>query len=157
MNKSKIIEEKLNLINWCESLKNLTDEIWFAAFKEGSWGIADVISHFISWDRFLLENRIPFIIRSEEYPPIKVDVETINAEAYRYARSGRSRVELINEFIAIRKHLVSQIDTIPDERFQNHMNIGSSNETLADYFKELIEHDKRHMNQINTLIEEMIP
>ncbi|WP_286230894.1 DinB family protein [Neobacillus mesonae] len=151
MDKSQIIKEKLNLIDWCESLKGLSNDIWFARFKGGSWGIADVISHFISWDRFLLENRIPFIIHSEKFPVIKIDVNAINAEASRYARSGISKADLINDFVLIRKNLVSQTASIPDDRFQEPLNIGSS-VTLAGYFSGLIEHDKKHMDQINAFI-----
>lgn len=152
MNKSQIIEAKATLLDWCESLKALNDDLWFKPFKEGSWGIADVISHFISWDQFLLDYRIPHIIHSEEFPNVKVDVEEVNAEASRYARSGPSRDELIDEFIEIRRKLVSQLETIPAEKFQETIQIGTRSTSLADYFSGLINHDKQHQDQINEFL-----
>ena len=152
MDKPQIIEEKLSLIAWSESLKGLADDVWFSSFKEGSWGIADVISHFISWDQFLLDYRLPFIIRSEEIPAVKVDVEEINGVASRYARSGITRVSLINDFIATRSEVVSQIENIPAEKFHEPIIIGKSSLILSNYFTDLIEHDRTHRNQINTFL-----
>lgn len=59
MKKENILEEKLNIIEWCQTLKEVPDDIWFQSFKNGSWGIADVISHFIIWDDFVMKYRIP--------------------------------------------------------------------------------------------------
>lgn len=155
MNKTQIIEKKLSLIDWCETLKGLSDDIWFAPFKEGSWGTADVIAHFISWDQFLLDYRVPYIIRSEQFPAIKVDVEAINADSSCYARSGITKDNLINEFVSIRKQLAAQINSIPAERFQEQLTFSNSSTTLADYFTGLIEHDQRHKQQISALIEKV--
>lgn len=47
MEKERILEEKLSLIDWCQTLKCVTNDVWFDSFRKGSWGIADVISHFI--------------------------------------------------------------------------------------------------------------
>lgn len=152
MNKSQIIEAKLALIHWCESLKGLTDEIWFKPFKEGSWGTADVISHFISWDQFLLDYRIPYLIKSEKFPAVKVDVNAINAEAAKYARSGISRNELIDEFKEVRRKLVSLMETIPEERFHESIQNGAANTLLSDYFTGLIEHDQKHRDQIDAFL-----
>ncbi|EKN69789.1 hypothetical protein BABA_08356 [Neobacillus bataviensis LMG 21833] len=76
-----------------------------------------MISHFISWDQFLLDYRLPFIIRSTEFPTVNVDVERVNADASRYARSGIGKDRLINEFAVRRAEVVSQIENIPVERF----------------------------------------
>lgn len=154
MNKQQIIEEKLSLITWSESLKGLADDVWFGPFKDGSWGIADVISHFISWDQFLLDYRLPFIIQSEEIPAVKVDVEHINTKASLYARSGISKDSLINEFLSIREEVVSQIKNIPAERFHEPIIIGKSRLMVSSYFSDLIEHDRKHKNQINTFLKD---
>ena len=152
MNKQEIMAEKLSLIDWCISLNGLTDDVWFRTFKVGSLGIADVISHFISWDQFLLDYRLPFIIHSTEFPEVNVDVEKINAEASRYARSGINKASLINELISKREELVSQIELIPAERFHEEIIIGKNSLILSNYFSDLIEHDRTHKNQINAFL-----
>ena len=153
MDKVSIIEENLKLADWCGSLKGLTDEVWFSTFREGSWGIADVISHFISWDQFLLRYRLPSMITGDEFPEIKVKVETINTEASQYARRpGVMKTVLIEECIAKRKELVSQVVKIPAVRFHQQLTIGGSNVTLVEYFSDFIDHDKHHMDQINAFL-----
>jgi hypothetical protein len=153
MNKESILKENLSLIEWCNSLKNLSNERWFKPFRNGSWGTADVISHFISWDKFIIENRISYILRDERIPKINVDVEAINKEASNYARSGITKEDLINQFISVRKKLVSIIDTIPTEKF-NQPFPGKDHITLSDYFAEMINHDLKHKNQIESLLQE---
>ena len=36
MKKENILEEKLNIIEWCQTLKEVPDDIWFQSFKNGS-------------------------------------------------------------------------------------------------------------------------
>ena len=55
MEKECILEEKLSLIEWCQTLKFMFSDVWFQPFRKGLWGIADVISHFIVWDEFLMK------------------------------------------------------------------------------------------------------
>jgi hypothetical protein len=153
MNKESILKENLSFVEWCSTLKNLSNDIWFKPFKEGSWGTADVISHFISWDKFILENRISYILREERVPKINVDVEAMNKAASNYARSGISKEDLINQFISVRKELVSHIDTIPTEKF-NQPIPGIDHITLSDYFAEMINHDLKHKKQIETFLQQ---
>ena len=47
MVKDIIIEQKRKVADWAKPLKQVADDIWFQPFKEGSWGTAEVISHFI--------------------------------------------------------------------------------------------------------------
>ncbi|PLS03120.1 DinB family protein [Neobacillus cucumis] len=152
MDKQHIIEENLKLVVWCESLKELTDEVWFSCFSEGSWGIADVISHFISWDQFLLNYRLPAIIHGEEFLEVQVDVETINAKASQYARSGISKFDLIEKCMAKRNELVSQVESIPAEKFAEQFIFGRTRLTLKEYFSDFIDHDKHHMDQIHDFL-----
>ncbi len=51
-------------------------------------GIADVISHFIVWDTFLIKHRIPYFISGRSVPNVPIDVEEMNKGAIKYARSG---------------------------------------------------------------------
>ncbi|WP_152397118.1 DinB family protein [Paenibacillus guangzhouensis] len=147
MNKEIIINEKLSIIEWSNSLKNISNELWFKAFHDGSWGTADVISHFISWDQFIIDNRIPYILKGESPPNISVNVEMINKGAINYARSGIMKEELINKFISVRKELVSIIAAIPAEKF-NLPFPGKEHMTLNEYFVGMVNHDLKHKEQI---------
>jgi hypothetical protein len=151
MNKERIMNEMKSLVEWSLSLKNISNDLWFKPFREGSWGTADVISHFISWDRFMIENRISFILREESFPKINVNVEASNKEASNYAKSGISKEDLIDEFISVREELVSLIEKIQTEKFDLPFP-GNENITLSEYFIGDIDHEFKHKEQIESHI-----
>ncbi|OQR56846.1 DinB family protein [Bacillus sp. CDB3] len=148
MEKESILEEKLRLIEWCQTLKCVTNDVWFEPFRKGSWGIADVISHFIVWDEFLMKYRILYFISSQYVPDVPTDVEEKNKSAMRYARSGISKKELIDQFISTRKQLVDQINQIPAQNFNGDYQFGTKRVRLNDYFSSLIQHDLKHKEEI---------
>ncbi|MGG1676445.1 DinB family protein [Neobacillus sp. NRS-1170] len=147
MKKEIIIKEKMSLMEWSNTLRNLPEDLWFKPFREGAWGIADVISHFISWDQFVMKNRIVFLLGNEDFPKLTIDADEINKQASNYARSGISQEELINEFIGTRKDLVTLLEKIPTEKFDQKYP-GKEDMTLNDYFLGLIDHDLKHKQQI---------
>lgn len=151
MNKESIMKEKISLIEWSLTLKNISNDLWFKPFREGSWGTADVISHFISWDKFMIENRISFLLRDEGFPKIDINAKLINKEASEYARSGISKVDLISEFIYVRKDLVAQLGKVQPEKFDQPCP-GKEHITLSEYFVGMIDHDLKHKEQIETHI-----
>ncbi|MBF7156163.1 MULTISPECIES: DinB family protein [Bacillus] len=148
MKKENILEEKLNIIEWCQTLKEVHDDIWFQSFKNGTWGIADVISHFIIWDDFVIKYRIPYFLSAKSIPYIPTDVEEMNNSAIIYARSGISREELINQFSYTRKQLVDEIERIPVYNFNDDFQIGTKKVRLNHYFSSLIQHDLKHKEEI---------
>ncbi|WP_174734310.1 DinB family protein [Mesobacillus harenae] len=152
MKSEEIIAQKMSLIAWAIPLKEIPNDLLFKPFREGSWGTADVISHFISWDDFLIKNRITYLLKGESFPKIDVDPDAINKEASNYARSGISKNDLINEFISTRTELVALLGKIPAEKF-NQPCPGMEHITLADYFSGLIEHDTKHKEQIEAHLE----
>ncbi|MFF2448260.1 DinB family protein [Neobacillus sp. NPDC058068] len=151
MKKEDIINEKLAFIDRVHSLKALSDDLWFLPLREGSWGIADVISHFIAWDQFMIDNRISYLLKNEPFPQMAIDVEEINRSASRYARSGITKDQLIDEFISIRKQLLSLLRALDAERFARPLP-GRENIILGNYFIGMIEHDQKHMVQIESFI-----
>ncbi|MFS0865029.1 DinB family protein [Fredinandcohnia sp. 179-A 10B2 NHS] len=151
MGKDKVIQAKQELLNWAESLKDVPDDIWFKSFNEGSWGTADVISHFISWDRFVLENRLYPLLKRESFPEVQVDIEEINQKASKYARSGITKEDLLDELISIRQEVIAAISELPETEF--HQLLPGKSITLLDYFFGLIKHDEHHIQQINTFIQ----
>ncbi|WP_342714668.1 DinB family protein [Bacillus paramycoides] len=148
MKTENILEEKLNFIEWCQTLKGVPDDIWFQALKKGSWAIADVISHFIVWDVFLIKDRIPYFISEQSVPNVPTDVEEMNKGAIKYARSGISKEELLNRFSVTRKQLVDEIERIPTKYFYNVYQFGTKKVKLNNYFSSLIQHDLKHKEEI---------
>lgn len=152
MKKENILEEKLNLIEWCQTLKGLSDDMWLRSFKEGSWGIADVISHFIVWDTFLINHRIPYFISEQSVPNVPIDVEEMNKGAIKYARSGISKEEILDQFSVTRKKLIDQIERIPVDNFYNDFQISTKKVRLNHYFSSLIQHDLKHKEEIKQFL-----
>ncbi|MBJ8005262.1 MULTISPECIES: DinB family protein [Bacillus cereus group] len=152
MEKERILEEKLSLIEWCQTLNGISKDIWFQPFKKGSWAIADVISHFIVWDEFLMKYRIPYFISVQSVPNVPTDVEEMNKGAIKYARSGISKEELIDQFSFTRKQLVDQINQISARNFKDDYQFGTKRVRLNDYFSSLIQHDLKHKEEIMQFI-----
>ncbi|MGW6148068.1 DinB family protein [Bacillus mycoides] len=148
MEKECILEEKLSLIEWCQTLKCVTNDVWFEPFRKGSWAIADVISHFIVWDEFLIKYRILCFVSGKSVPIVPTDVEEMNKGAIKYARYGISKEELIDQFSFTRKQLVDQIERIPARNFNNDYQFGTKKLRLNNYFSPLIEHDLKHKKEI---------
>ncbi|MDH4421773.1 MULTISPECIES: hypothetical protein [Bacillus] len=148
MKKENILEGKLNLIEWCQTLQRVPDDIWFQALKKGSWAIADVISHFIVWDVFIIKDRIPYFISGQSVPNVPIDVEEMNMGAIKYARSGISKEELLNQFSVTRKQLVDEIERIPTKYFYNDYQFDTKKVKLNNYFSSLIQHDLKHKEEI---------
>ena len=151
LNKKSIIQEKRGSVDWAYSLKNISNDLWVKPFRNGAWGTAEVVSHFISWDKFIIENRITYILRNECFPKISVDVEAMNEEASKYARAGITKEDLLNEFILVREELVNLIGKIPKERFHHPLQ-GKEQITLSEYFVGMIDDDLKHKEQIESHI-----
>ncbi|RLQ96298.1 DinB family protein [Falsibacillus albus] len=152
MNKKQIIEKKSAIAQWSSSLKTISEENWYQSFREGSWGIADVISHFITWDEFIMKHRLDYLIKDKPLPIFHVDVQAMNKEAMHFARSGIDKDDLIDEFVKVRKELVALIESIPEEKFNKVVWIGKREMTLSNYFEGLIEHDEKHKQEIDESI-----
>lgn len=146
MRKEEIIEEKSSFIDWVNSLAQMDEEIWFLPFREGSWGTADVVSHFITWDRFIISRRMPALLSKEKIPSEKIDADAMNMEAGHYARSGISKKVLISEFAEAREELLSLLEKLEPERFQELY--PGRDITIGQYFSGLIEHDHKHKKEI---------
>ncbi|MFL0403373.1 DinB family protein [Bacillus nitratireducens] len=154
MEKESILEEKLRLIEWCQTLKCVTNDVWFKPFRKGSWGIADVISHLIVWDEFLMKFRIPYFISGQSVPNVPTGVEEMNEGAIKYARSGISKEELLDQFSFTCKQLVDQINQISSRNFKDDYQFGTKRVRLDNYFSSLIQHDLKHKEEIIQFIKD---
>ncbi len=107
-----------------------------------------MISHFIVWDVFLIQDRIPYFISRQSVPNVPKGVEDMNKGAIKYARSGISKEELLNQFSVTRKQLVDEIGRIPTKYFYNDYQFGTKKVKLNHYFSSLIQHDLKQKEEI---------
>ncbi|MBM7663160.1 hypothetical protein JOC85_004013 [Bacillus mesophilus] len=144
---------KREILEWVEKLDSVEEQMWFQPMSEGKWAIADVISHFISWDRFCMDYRMPYMEKALPFPKLDVNVDHVNKTASVYARSGITKKQLIHEYDQTRGMLVSILEEWPEETFHKVVKLGSQEIRVADYFSSHIEHDQEHIKKINDFLE----
>jgi len=145
---AELLNEKRDFINWVLSLMELDDQLWFQSFSEGKWATADVISHFITWDNFFLEHRIPYIQQNIPFPQMDINTEAMNRDASKYARSGISKQEVIKEFIEARSKVIQWLEELPEDAYMRMLHIGKNEIELISYFQSHHHHDITHKKQI---------
>jgi hypothetical protein len=101
-----------------------------------------------------MKYRILYFISSQYVPNVPTDVEEMNKSAMRYARSGISKEELIDQFISTRKQLVDQMNQIPAQNFKDDYQFGTKRVRLNNYFSSLIQHDLKHKEEIIQFIKD---
>jgi hypothetical protein len=152
MYKKELLNGKREILNWVERLDHVDEKIWFHPISEGKWAIADVISHFISWDRFCMDYRMPYMEKPLPFPKLDVNEDHINKTASVYARSGVTKNQLVEEYRQTRGFLLSIIEEWPEELFNRKIKLGLIEMKVADYFLSRIEHDRQQIKKINNFI-----
>ncbi|MFZ3590220.1 DinB family protein [Bacillus sp. DJP31] len=144
MGKVELLNDQRAMLEWANSLIEMNDLLWFQSFSEGKWGTADVISHFITWDRFFLEHRIPYIRKGLPFPKLDINAEKMNKDASIYARSGIRKENLINEYLHTKGLVVDHLEELPDEVYNSVIKLGQGEKTVIAYFESHIQHDIKH-------------
>lgn len=112
----------------------------------GKWATCEIIGHLIFWDQFLIEKRLPsFLLGTEKVVTPKV--HEANATAASMSKE-KLKGEVIHEFIEERQRLLTFINELSHEVFDQTFSIGKSHLTLSDYFDGLMDHDLHHFQQI---------
>jgi hypothetical protein len=145
-NKSIIIVHYENSIDWVNKLNTLSENQWRTPIGKDKWTIAEVIGHLIPWDKFVINERIPYILENTILPP-SLNTSEFNLKASIIAQR-RSKEETIEEFILIRHQLIDTINKIDNRLWYEIFSIGTSSMSLFNYFLGLIEHDNHHFQQI---------
>ncbi|WP_173915331.1 hypothetical protein [Halobacillus sp. Marseille-Q1614] len=98
--KEKIINHHVDMIQWVQSLRDISKEEWFHPIQENKWCSAEIISHFIPWDEFILKDRIPYLFTDRPLPKAP-EAQALNEKA---AMEGRRSDQLItiDRFVEIR-------------------------------------------------------
>lgn len=149
-NKEKLLVHLERSVNWVENLLDLTEEAWRKPIAPGKWTIAEVICHLLVWDKFLLENRIPFLFDQEELPK-GPNADEVNKQSSEESVE-KSKKQIISIFISRRRSLIIAINNLPDELWKKKIKIGESTLLLSDYLLGFIEHDFHYFKQIKEVL-----
>jgi hypothetical protein len=149
MYKEELLREIRAVSQWIKSLhEEMSDSIWFESLTEGKWATADVISHFITWDRFMLEHRLPYIQKAIPFPKLDINPEKMNMDSSVYARSGIDKQRLLQEYVNTREVVISQLEELTEDTFSSVIIIGKNEMKVIDYFYSHVQHDVKHKQQI---------
>lgn len=136
-----VVEQFRGLTAWAATLTELNDADWFKPIAEGKASPAEIVSHLMHWDRYLINDVIPSVqsggdISFPEFDPF-------NAEAYKYAKSGINRNQLLDEFRATREELCNLVLELDEE----------TRGKLLPIVVDFIDHDNHHKSQIEGAIQ----
>ncbi|RKF52579.1 hypothetical protein BCY92_06035 [Bacillus wiedmannii] len=154
MGENKIINDFNEYSIWLNTLKGMKEELWVAPILEGKWTISEIISHIMNWDDYLLCETLSSVRHGQgiEFP----DFDTYNKLASNYAKSGISKVKLLEEAKAKRELLVKELRLLPDENLKKPLTANGISHcphtgtpySLMYIIKEFIDHDNHHKRQV---------
>ena len=106
MGENKIINDFNEYSIWINTLKGMKEELWMAPISEGKWTIGEIISHIMNWDDYLLRETLSSVRdgKGMEFPDFDY-----NKLASSYAKSGISKMKLLEEAKAKRELLVKEL------------------------------------------------
>lgn len=150
MQVSEILVHYEESIRFMKSLNTLSNEDWRRPIAPGKWTVAETAGHLAPWDRFILEQRIPYFFGNHPLPegPGAGELNTRSALESRM----RSRGETIDEFVLVRRQLIEALQEVPAADWIREFRIGESRMTLSQYFGEMVEHDLHHFTQIRQVL-----
>jgi uncharacterized damage-inducible protein DinB len=146
MTKQELLNHHKNVINIIDSLNQLTDDEWTSPIELGKWSIAEIVSHFIPWDEFIIESRLPFFRSNQSLPPAP-NVEDLNKASSKKAKIT-SKEDTIKYFIETRSQLKNQIESLTENECGIEIVMGTKKITIIDYLSGMVEHDQHHIKQI---------
>ncbi|PGD09378.1 hypothetical protein COM34_10125 [Bacillus wiedmannii] len=155
MGENKIIHDFNEYSIWLNTLKGMKEELWMNPISEGKWTIGEIVSHIMNWDECLLTKVLPSVREGQgmEFP----DFDTYNKLASNYAKSGISKMRLLEEAKAKRELLVKELRLLHDEKLKKPLTANGVSHcphtgtpySLIYIIKEFIEHDNHHKRQVS--------
>lgn len=144
--KSEILAHHQNFITFIHSLKSFDENLLRKPIEDGKWSVIEIVGHFCPWDEFVLQHRIPYLLKGKRLPK-GPSVDDLNTHSSLLARTEAVE-NTLQKCIQIREELLSQIKQIPEDDWLIQIQINQSNLTFYEYLKGLKEHDIHHINQI---------
>jgi uncharacterized damage-inducible protein DinB len=148
--RENILLHHQDVIRWAQSLHSLPKEEWHRPIEEGKWSIAEIVGHFIPWDDFVVNMRLPFLGTGEPLPKAP-DPQRLNEESASMARTSEQS-DVIQRFIHSRTQLIDNLEEIPPESWKQTFKPGNKEITLAGYLEELAAHDLHHKREVDRFL-----
>ncbi|WP_047982812.1 DinB family protein [Ornithinibacillus californiensis] len=127
-------------------LKEIEEARLLESISEGKWSIRDIVAHLYYWDKFNLENMLPYMTDGANLP-VFPDHDTHNAEGLALLRD-HSIESIVDLFVKERRKLIEQLNMIDDDiRFT--IGKGKRKFSVESFAKIFLEHDLHHLKQIN--------
>lgn len=129
-----------------EKLKGYPEYLLTEPIAKGKWSIREIVGHMFYWDKFNLENMVPYISNGAKLFPFP-DHDSQNREAVSYIDKFDSVTSIIDAFVKTRKKLIENIIDIESSvRFEiENEPYEFSTENFVEIF---VEHDSHHLKQI---------
>ena len=160
MGDNKIINDFKEYSIWITTLKDMKEELWTAPISGGKWTVGEIISHIMNWDDYLLRETLSSVRDGlgMEFP----DFDTYNKIASNYAKSGISKMKLLEEAQAKRDLLVQELNRLSIGKLKEHLTANGVSYcphtgipySLIYIIKEFVDHDNHHKRQIINFLNE---
>lgn len=146
--KSEILAHQQDFLRFIQSLTHINEHVLLTPIRDGKWSTIEIIGHFYTWDEFVLQNRIPYLLTNSSLPS-SPNADDLNLYSAHLARNEPIQ-HTFQKCIRIRKDLIETLSDLPEENWFAELTINYSSLSLYSYFKGLMEHDIHHMRQIHT-------
>lgn len=151
-----------SMADWVDGLRDVEEDIWMKQTAAGKWSIAEIVSHLMFWDRYLISDVLPSVVSGQNVTFPSFD--SYNQKAADYVRSGISKEELIQEAIAVRDQLAWELLEMSADLRNKHVQVNGNDHcprteepyTLSYLIHEFREHDLHHKAQIDHFLKEKI-
>ncbi|MBE7123861.1 DinB family protein [Bacillus cereus] len=160
MGENKIINDFKDYAIWITTLKEMKEEWWTVPISEGKWTVGEIVSHIMNWDDYLLRETLSSVRDGQgmEFP----DFDTYNKLASTYAKSGISKIKLIEEAQAKRELLVKELSLLSTGKLKKHVTANGvlycphtgMPYSLIYIISEFVDHDNHHKRQIINFLSE---
>ncbi|QWG33962.1 DinB family protein [Bacillus mycoides] len=160
MGENKIINDFNEYSIWINALKCMREELWMTPISEGKWTVGEIVSHIMNWDDYLLRETLSSVRDGQgmEFP----DFDTYNKLASNYAKSGISKIKLLEEAKAKRDLLVQELHRLSIGKLKEHLTANGVSHcphtgtpySLIYIIKEFVNHDNHHKRQIVNFLNE---
>ncbi|SFL59145.1 DinB superfamily protein [Gracilibacillus orientalis] len=154
----QVIQNFAQFSKWVQSLMKVEDNLLFEPIKKGKWSSAEIISHIIYWDRYMLQDVIPKMTSGANIESVRFEV--INQPASEYALSGVTKEQLIREQTEARSQLILALKEKSEEEFFATFSLNGEKidqysgypHSLFNYISAFVWHDNHHKEQIEAFL-----
>jgi hypothetical protein len=151
--KQTVCNELLRILTIVEELDSMDQNIWQQPIAEGKFSRAQIVSHLMYWDQFLINVAIPDIYRKNEI--VFPDHDDKNELASIYAKLV-AKQQLISEFKQEREKLITFIQSLPTDILEKEIKVNDLTHcprtkqtyTFTYILEEFVQHDDHHVKQL---------